>query len=70
MGTEVPRWLTAQVLDAESWGLFHGLKLVEDCNITALVVESVSTIFVPSSLAVMNMCFCENTLDLKFGQLD
>lgn len=29
-----------EVLDAESWGFFLGLKLASECNISNLMVES------------------------------
>lgn len=35
-----------EVLDAETWGLFHGLKLAVSCNIENLQVESDSAIWV------------------------
>jgi ribonuclease HI len=39
-----------EVLDAETWALFLGLKLAVECNITNLLVESDSAILVNSLL--------------------
>ena len=44
-----------EVLDAETWGLFNGLKLAVDCNITNLVLESDSAILV-NSLLTSKIC--------------
>ncbi|XP_004292858.1 PREDICTED: putative ribonuclease H protein At1g65750-like [Fragaria vesca subsp. vesca] len=35
-----------EILDAEAWGLFHGLKLAVDLNIKNLLIESDSAILV------------------------
>ncbi|KAL6204896.1 hypothetical protein ACLB2K_022163 [Fragaria x ananassa] len=35
-----------EILDAEAWGLFHGLKLAVDLNIKNLVIESNSAVLV------------------------
>lgn len=39
-----------EVLDAETWGLFLGLKLASECSVTNLIAESDSAILVNSLL--------------------